>query len=474
MNSSFLHSLLSFSVPTFVSAAISLAMIFLMSHWLPAGDYAKVNLFYDYGMLVSLLCLLGTDGAYLRFFFSGESNKQARWLFSSALLTGLTVLCFCAIVVFVVYRREILADLFSANNIFLFCLFLYTVALIVFRLTSSTARLESDVKRYSFIQISYLLINRFLFCLPLLIFGGFESGIVFMTLAMLLLSGVALISEPKPVIYLKECHHDIPYLKVLKYGLPGLLLGVLLNLINAIDKTFIITFCDAESAGIFSMGIVIASMFSFISGAFSTYWSVYVYSHYEQQQKMIQLMHDFVMLISVLFMVVIFVFQDLIYALIGVEYKSSQSFFLLLMLWPIQAFVSETTAYGINLSNKTYFNFVASLIALLINVVGCLVLVRSCGVAGVAISFGVSGVVLLILRTVFAQNFYRMVASPLRSALSLLFLIGISLVNLFGVGTPIERFAIVLIVLCVLYLAYFKQIFLFKTYFQKVLQRSHE
>lgn len=129
---------------------------------------------------------------------------------------------------------------------------------------------------------------------------------------------------------------------------------------------------------------------------------------------------------------------------------------------------------GINLSNKTYFNFVASLIALLINVVGCLVLVRSCGVAGVAISFGVSGVVLLILRTVFAQNFYRMVASPLRSALSLLFLIGISLVNLFGVGTPIERFAIVLIVLCVLFLAYFKQIFLFKTYFQKVFQRSHE
>lgn len=57
-----------YSVPTALSAVLSLVLIPVISHVYPASEYGVINLFYSLGNLLMLFALFGLDNAFIRFY----------------------------------------------------------------------------------------------------------------------------------------------------------------------------------------------------------------------------------------------------------------------------------------------------------------------------------------------------------------------------------------------------------------------
>lgn len=423
----FVYNLLRFSVPTLVSAFAAIAIIPLVSHLLPADEYAKANLFCDYGSLLSILLLAGTDGAYIRFFHEVQDGRSRRMLFTKALATGLLSCIILSLPVILVFGNEVSTSLFGTDSkIPLVMLAGYTSSLIVYRLTSSGARLASNAKRYNVFQVSYILINRLLYCFPMFLFGTYGSAILFLTIAMLALSGFSLLTDVHPIFCFSSSEQKmVSYTTMIRYGMPNILMAVLLSLMSATNKTILANNGSFAEAGVYAMALTIANVFAFFPAAFGTYWSVYMYQNYKTHKRQICAMHDFTMVLSVILVTIIFLVQDVFYLAVGGEYKASQPYFMLVMLWPVQSFLSETTSYGINLSSKTYLTLASSLVVWIMSFALCFLLVPCWGGMGAAIAFASGSIIVFVMRTLFAQRFYRTIMDFRRFAVS-----GVSIVAL--------------------------------------------
>ena len=135
------------------------------------------------------------------------------------------------------------------------------------------------------------------------------------------------------------------------------------------------------------------------------------------------------MAISIILVALIFLLQGVIYSFVGSQYEASQGYFMLVMLLPVQAFISETTSYGINLSGHTVWGTIAAGAALLVNGLLCVALVPFWGALGGAVAFACGAVMLLLLRTIAGQRYYRTVVNPAKSLVSLALIVGLCAIN---------------------------------------------
>lgn len=431
MKQGFVNNLLRFSVPTLASAIAAVTVIPVVSNFLPANEYAKTNLFCDYGFLLSLIFLAGTDAAYIRFFHEVHEGKPRRVLFTRAFAVGTLSMSVVAAIVVPLFGDEVSFHLFGSDSRRpLILLAVYTLALAVYRLTSSSARLNSDAKRYNSLQVSYVLINRLFYCIPMLLFGTYDSAILFLTMAMLALSGISLITDARPIFCISpDKKNDIACKAMIAFGIPSVLTSVLLNLMSATNKTILANSGSFTEAGVYAMALTIANVFAFLPAAFGTYWSVYVYQNYKTKNYQIRCMHDFALLLSVALVIVIFLSQDLFYAVVGEGYRTSQQYFMLVMMWPVQAFLSETTSYGINLSNKTYLSFASSLAAWVVCSIACSILAPFFGGMGAAVAFAAGSIVAFVARSLLAQPYYRTISSYKRFAAAGVAIVAVCIAN---------------------------------------------
>ena len=76
----------------------------------------------------------------------------------------------------------------------------------------------------------------------------------------------------------------------------------------------------------------------------------------------------------------------------------------MLVFIPIMYVLSETTMMGINFKKKTKYSLYISLIVLIVNLIGNLILVPILGARGAAISTGISYIIFFSLRTYFSTK----------------------------------------------------------------------
>lgn len=431
MAKGFIKSVLGFSIPTVVSAFVAIVAVPLTSRVIPADEYAKVNIFYEYGNLLALMAPLGIADAFIRFFHETDLVLERRRLYTICLLVTSVVLLVCGSAVVLVAGPSVANALFGRPDLMLIVfLFLYAWAISCYKLSSYEARLEENVTRYSIQQVAFIFTNRLLYVIPIAVLHGFTAGCLFLLVSTFLIGGVSIFTEKRPIFSLSTTRDSESVGSLVSYGLPLVLAGVSLNLMSAINKTALSSMASFTDAGIYSLALTIANVFSFVPAAFCTYWSVYMYEHYETEGRKIKLVHDFISFASIALVLGIFVLQDILYALVGADYVASQPYFMLVMLWPVQSLLCETTAYGLNIERKTALGLVASGIAVLVDALAVLLLVPSLGAMGAAFAFALASVVSLLLRSVLGQKYYRSLESPTRTTIAYSLIAFICVVNL--------------------------------------------
>lgn len=443
---------LKFSIPTMVSAVVSILTITLVTRLYPTEQYGFISLFYSVGTLLASVSMLGLVNACIRFFYDPLAGGERKDTFNFAFWTGCTVALILAFFTFLFGREKISTYLFGEDNtLSLIIFFIYIITNILYRLQSNYARLSQNAMRYNVQQIIYILSNKILFVFAVLISTNYFYSVLFIVLAMVL--EVVLIGRKsyKPSISFPDKKARIQYLK---FSIPMLPNEIAVTLNNSAVKILLSYFEDFSSLGIISMGTNVANTFNLISSAFGVYWSSFMYENYKKEQKLICNVHNACILIAIFLLCGIIILQDVLYMMLGEEYRASQKYFMLIMLLPIQGLICETTSYGISISKKTHITMILAIIACLLNIAIGYFLYPYLGAMAMAIGIAASAVFQLIFRTIYGQRYYKSIKSKRQTIPGFIILILLCVTGPYTYNNLGLRLCTVLIALVITFLIF--------------------
>lgn len=450
----FIKNVVKYCIPSIISALIGLIAIPIISGIYPADDYGKINLFYSVGNMLMYIVLLGLDSAYIRFYFEPPKGLSKDNLFSIAFVFGFLNTLIMTLIIYVFFSDKASYYLFGeAHKNLLILMSMYVLGLIMFRLLSIETRMENQAFLFNVQQILLIITNRVSFVLVAFYSTNYKYSIFAISICSIFIGIIFLLFQKKKDVFELENINLGKIRYLMKFALPLMPATVMTWVNNSAAKMVLSGYKDYNLVGILSIATSLANVFSIVSSAFCTYWSPYMYSNYKKEQDFIKKVHNVVLLVSIVVILIIFCFQDVLYLFVNGEYKDSQKYFLLIMLSPIQQLLCETTFYGVNIANKTIYNLYISIIAGIFNVIACIWLYPKLNIWGIIIGISGAAIFQLISKTLIGQKYYESIVSKKTTFLSYLLMIIIAISNIFMFKYLILRIivSITIIILCMFF-----------------------
>ena len=448
----FAGNILKFSIPSIISALIALCVLPILTRLYPEAEYGYISNFYSFGNLLMGVFLLGLDSAYIRFFNEPMEDSNRNGMFLYATKVGIITSAIAISVMFVFFREKASVYLFNdTSGVGLVILYAYVVFLILYRMLNINNRFSGKVTAYNMQQVFFIIGNRLLFVIAAIFSTNYIPSIMVMLIFTVLVVVVSTAFQRRE--FTNSCISKFRKLEMLKFALPIMPTTIIVFLNNSIAKLILGGYGLRDDVGVLAIATSAANVFSIIPTAFNVYWGAFMYKNYTREKKLILEVHDFVIVLSIFLVIGIFLFQDVIYLLLGENYRGSQLYFMLIMLSPIFLFLSETTVYGIALSKKTKYFLITAILGCLFNIMFCRILIPDNGSLGAAVGVAISSSVTFISRTIIAQRFYRSITNYIRTAVSCILLTVICSSNIFLYNSLLVRIIvsalIIVVIICI-------------------------
>ena len=430
--SEFIKNTLKYCIPSVVSAIVAISVIPIISRVYPTAEYGVINLFYSVGNMLLYIVLMGLDAALIRFYYEQPKDISRKELFQLALWTGIIIdaaICIIAIIFFPTTTSQFL---FGENKPQLIILMaVYIVGLILFRLLSIETRMENKAGIYNVQQILLIFSNRVSFVIVAFFSTHYTFSIVAITFSTILIGAVFVIIQKNIDDFAFPKVQRKAFKEVLAFAIPLMPTTVMTWLNNSAGKMVLSAYNNFALVGVLSIATSVANIFSLIPAAFATYWSPFIYKNYNTEQLFIKRVHSYICLLSIIIIIGIFLLQDILYYIVGGDYKQSQPYFMLIMLAPIQSLLCETTSYGIILSNKTKYNLYISIAAVLFNIGFSAMLYPAIGINAVVIGIAGAAIIQLVAKTIIGQHYYSSIEKPFSTVIALLIILTLTASNYF-------------------------------------------
>lgn len=428
---SMLKSFAGFSVVPIVSGLITVFVIPAVSHVFPEAEYGKINLFYSMGTLLMSVTMLGLDSSQIRYYFEPPKGLSKNSIRAIAVITGLLMDALLVLLAVFAFPQQVSRYLFGESNVpLIVCLGVFIASLIVFRVVNTNARMEGKVVQYNVQAILQNVITKVSFVVVgVLITTHYDASIVAMTAMMAIVAGLLYISQ-RTHFSLRDSEVTWPALCILfSFGIPMMATSFVLNLNGMVGKIALSGAGMYDAVGVFAIATTLSNVFTVIPTAFTTYWSPFMYEHYETDQETIKRVHDLVVWGSAAIVATIIALQNVLFLIVGGEYAYCQAYFMLVMTNPIQALICETTGYGIALKEKPAYNVFASVLGVVMSAVVTFTLLDSLGALAAALGVAASSIVIGVIRTVVGQRYYVSIANPAKTIVMSILIISACLIN---------------------------------------------
>ena len=428
-----IKSFASFSVVPIVSGLITLFVIPLVSHVFPEAEYGKINMFYSVASLLLTFVMLGLDNSQIRFYFEPPEGLNRKSIRTITILVGAVVDAILVAVVLIFFPAQASQFMFDEQNTpLLFCLGVFLLSLIVFRVVNTDARMAGDAKRYNIQAILQNVITKISFvAVGLFVTTRHDASIIAMTIMMLIVSAI-LVFKNRKGFSLKDSKVTKDSLKCLfAFGMPLMANAFVLYFNGMAGKVVLSSAGLFDDVGVFAIATTISNIFIIIPTAFTTYWSPFMYENYNTKQETIKRIHDLIMWGSAAIVAGIIALQSVLFLIVGGGYASCQAYFMLVMTAPIRALICETTGYGVTLKNKTVYSALTSVACVVLNLVVTIALMGSLGVYGAALGVAVSSFVGGVIKTVVGQHFYKSIYNPLKTLFTSVLIFSACFLNTF-------------------------------------------
>ncbi len=405
---SLIAQLRDFGIGPILGMLISFVTVPITTRILVPEEFAKTSMYSLCQTVFYLVCLLGCDQSYVRFYNENKVNKKSLF-FNSAIFPSFFCLISAIIIGFLWHKISIF--LFDQEEPIIMLMIIVSIPFsVIARFSDLKIRMDMRGKAYSFITlfkqvISFVLLVIFLFfyekSFRAIILSAFFAELGHCVISLIISK---LFIEKDTVVL------DWQLIKnLLKYGVPLLFASILSWLMNSFDKIALRTWSTFEEIGLYTAAFKIVSLIMVIQNIFTTAWTPVAYKWYEQnekKEKFFEVANAMMGFLLIVFSLII-VFRKLILLYLGPEYRNTSEIFVFLLFSPVLYIISSTTSLGIEFKKKSIFTTIVSVIVAIINILGNWLLVPFLGALGASITTALSYVIFVWLRTIISNRIWE-------------------------------------------------------------------
>lgn len=404
------NKILGYAVGPIGAALMGFITLPIITWFYSVEDIGRISMLQVVASFSILLFCLGLDQAYVREYHEHEVKPK---LFKTALLPGLILSLVFFGIIFIVDSQLISKWLYDIPSTYLTIISIACFLLsLVSRFLSLILRMEERALAYSMSQLLPKILF-LIFILSTVWLGLTKDAYNLITAHTLSITAIFLVfawntrkewlSAVKYKINCKELN------KLLVFGLPLVVGGLAAWGLRVVDKLFLRGMSTFSELGVYSVAASIAGVAAIFAGIFNTIWAPMVYKWVNEGVDLKKIDEISEHLLAAIYFVAVLsgLFSWILPYFLPPEYAAIQYLVTACLLGPLFYTLSETTAVGITLARKTKLSMVASVGAMLINVLGNYLLVPKMGAAGAAVSTAIAFWVFYILRTELSRLVWR-------------------------------------------------------------------
>lgn len=430
---SLLTQLRDFGIGPIVGMCISLITVPITTRILAPTEFAKTSMYSLCQTIFYLICLLGFDQSFVRFYNEAKLNKKS--LFINCVLFPV-LFCILTMIVVGFFWKPVSVFLFGQEELFIIlCIIISLPFSVIARFSDLKIRMDMRGKLFSFLSVFQQILNFILLVLLLLfyeksfraiIISSFISTIIYCSLSVFL---SRILAENEKIIIERGAINQF-----FKYGFPLVFGSVLTWLMNSFDKVAIRKWSTFEELGLYSASFKIVSLVAIIQNIFTTAWTPVAYKWFEDKESKERFFRVSNAMIGLLLMIfsLIIVFRKILLMYLGPEYRNTAENFVFLLFSPIMYTVSSTTTLGIEFKKKSIYATLITVIVSIVNLCGNFFFVPKYGALGASVTTAISYLVFLWLRTILSNKLWE------KFPLNKIFIMSIIMV-LFGINTITKK-----------------------------------
>lgn len=399
----------SFAVGPIGGAALGFITLPIITWFYSAEDIGRIAMLQVVSSFCVLLFSLGLDQAYVRDYHESV-HKPA--LLKAALLPGLLLLVMGLAFCFVV-PGFISQALFSVDSPLISVLVaLCWLAAFVSRFLSLILRMQERGLAFSMSQVLPKLL--FLSVIGIYILFSFGFDLLHLVIAQALsVTAVTLVygwnTRLEWFVALSQKVDTEKLKAMLRFGGPLIMGGAAFWGLTAMDKVFLRSLSTFEELGIYSVASSFAGAAVVFQSVFSTIWAPTVYKWAAEGINTEKIDHvtEYVLVAVVILFSLAGLFSWIITYLLPPSYASVQYILVACMAYPLFYTLSEATGVGLGIARKSTYAMMASIFAVVVNLVGNYFLIPIYGASGAAISTAVAFWVFFFCRTELSCRVWR-------------------------------------------------------------------
>lgn len=381
----------------------------IITHLVSPEDLGKYSLFNTIGNLCALICMMGTDQAFIRFYYEETECSRVKLskVFLRFCLINSIILCVCFWVL-----KSWISTMVIGTDSYLLIMGLCTFVLfnIIYNVVLLQLRVEQKLNMYNVIhtlqKLFYLI---FAVCIYRKGFYGLMSAIA---MAYFFAGMLGMVLEKKVWLFSKTqkitLRHN--FKEILFFGFPIFFSSIIAWVFQASDKIMLKIFSDFRELGIYASAADIIILLNAVQSAFATFWIPVAYEQYLKEPDNTEFFTKANQIISLTMFsiaVVLIMTKDVLGFVLGSSYEEAVYIFPFLVFMPIMYTISETTVLGINFKKKTIYHIWISIIASASNIALNALLIPLYGAKGAAIGTGLAYFVYWGGRTAFSLKCFK-------------------------------------------------------------------
>lgn len=428
----FLSSMLKFSVASWVTAGIALISVPIVTRFFTPEEFGKINMFTMVVGIIAALVGLSMEQSYVRFFKEAESEQERKKILTQCIAVVVFAF-FCFIVADIFLGRWLSFYLFEEINPFLVYIALPIMVLstIIVSYQSLYFRMSEKAMGFAVISILSVFANKVAIVGAAFYSPNYIMGIVFMTITMLAVVIIYCVFSPNSFSISVPKLNKMEVKPLLRYALPLVPCAFIALLNTFIIRFMLKDYVSYAALGVFTAAISIAGILSLVQSGFTIYWTPFLLANYKTEQALIKKIHSVISFVMVAFSLCLILFSDVIFLILGEEYRIGKEIFALLLVYPVTYTIYVTTCCGSQINKKTYQQLFTTIICTLVSVFAAYMLMPIYGLLGAAISNAIGGITLLLVGTFYGQREYKSVEKFYRTVIALVILLTVGFINYF-------------------------------------------
>lgn len=440
-------------IGTGTNALLGLLTIPIITHIVSPEDYGKFSLLQTYISILVALSLLGLEQAYVRYYYKETSICYKSELSKKTIFLP-TIISFAITLFLLVFGRHYL----PVDSVECIIMGSCVIVTVIETITRMNVRLEQTPLLYSLLLIIHRIAYALIAIILILHFRiSAVASLLFATcISLVIIIIIALIAKKDIWFNKTSVGLSVSITELLKYSSPFIFASIANWIFNATGKLSLQHYSTFKEIGYYAAAGNIVSIITILQTTFSVIWVPLAIEHFEkapEEKSFFIKSNDIITLSMVLVGALVVLFKDVFGTILGGNYTMATYIFPCLILHPVLFTISETTVYGINFYNKTFWHIIITISCCISSIILNLTLTPTYGAKGAAISCGASYLVFIILRTIISNKYFKVKFNFYKMTLSIILLVLFCVYSTFFPTNLLSVIIFILLVvtICIIY-----------------------